>query len=178
LTRPACAAKVIRPQTRHSPGTQSEIDSNFDTVYDTNVGGPQIVIDTNVLVAALRSQHGAAYRLLRLVGSGQFEINLSVPLVLEYEEVAKRQADKIGLSLQAIDDIVDYLCLVANRQSIHYLWRPLLEDPKDDMVLELAVAGQCDFIVTYNQRHFRGTEQFGIRVATPKVILEKIGALS
>ena len=77
------------------------------------------MIDTNVLVAALRSQHGASLRLLMLVGTGQFEINLSVPLVLEYEEVAKRQADEIGLGLQAIDDIIGYLCSVALQHSIY-----------------------------------------------------------
>jgi putative PIN family toxin of toxin-antitoxin system len=133
-------------------------------------------LDTNVFVAALRSQLGASYRLLMLVGTGQFEISLSVPLVLEYEEVAKRQADEIGLSLRAIDDILGYLCSVAIRHSIHYLWRPLLADSKDDMVLELAVAGQCEYIVTYNERHFRGAEQFGIRVIPPHALLEKIGA--
>ncbi len=141
------------------------------------MSSPQIVVDTNVIVTALRSQHGASYRLLLLVGTGQFEINLSVPLVLEYEEVAKRQAEEIGLSLQAIDDIIDYLCSVAGRHSIHYLWRPLLADSKDDMILELAVASQCTYIVTYNERHFRGAEQFGIRVITPQELLEKIGAL-
>jgi putative PIN family toxin of toxin-antitoxin system len=141
------------------------------------MSGPQIVVDTNVFVAALRSKYGAAYRLLMLVGTGQFDINLSVPLVLEYEEIAKRQADEIGLSLRTIDDIIGYLCSVAVRHSIHYLWRPLLADPKDDMVLEVAVAGQCEYVVTYNERHFRGAEQFGIRVVTPQVLLAKIGAL-
>ncbi|MCC7361463.1 MAG: putative toxin-antitoxin system toxin component, PIN family [Anaerolineales bacterium] len=142
------------------------------------MSGPQIVVDTNVFIAALRSQYGAAYRLLMRIGMGQFDINLSVPLVLEYEEVAKRQADELGLSLQAIDDISGYLCSVTVRHSIHYLWRPVLADPKDDMVLEVAVAGQCEYIVTYNVRHFRGPEQFGIGVVTPQEMLKKIGALS
>jgi predicted nucleic acid-binding protein len=112
-----------------------------------------------------------------LVGTGQFEINLSVPLALEYEEIAKRQADELGLSLRAIDDILGYMCSVAIRHSIHYLWRPLLADSKDDMVLELAVAGRCEYIVTYNERHFRGAEQFGVRAISPQELLEKIGVL-
>jgi len=141
------------------------------------MSGPQIVLDTNVFIAALRSQPGASHRLLMLVGTGQFEINLSVPLVLEYEDVAKRQATEIGLSLKAIDDILSYLCSVAVQHRIHYLWRPLLPDPKDDLVLELAVAGQCEYIVTYNDRHFRGSEQFGIHLIRPQELLEKIGAL-
>jgi putative PIN family toxin of toxin-antitoxin system len=138
---------------------------------------PQIVIDTSVLIAALHSQLGAAYRLLSLVGTGRFDINLSVPLVLEYEDVAKRLSDEIGLSLRDIDDILDYLCLVAIRHQIHYLWRPVLPDPKDDMVLEVAVAGDCDYIVTYNGKDFRGAEQFGVRVLTPHHFLVENGEL-
>jgi predicted nucleic acid-binding protein len=92
-----------------------------DTTYDTTMGGPQIVVDTNVFMAALYSSYGAAHRLVMLVGTGRFDINLSVPLLLEYEEVAKRQADELGLSLQAIDDIIAYLCSVAVRHKIHYL---------------------------------------------------------
>ena len=88
-----------------------------------------------------------------------------------------RQSVQIGLSLQAIDDITGFLSSVAVRHSIHYLWRPVLPDPKDDMVLEVAVAGQCAFIVTYNVKHFRGAEQFGIEVITPQELLKKIGAL-
>jgi len=90
-------------------------------------------LSTNVVIAALRSQRGASYRLLMLVGTGQFDINLSVPLVLEYEEVAKQLAPELGLSLSALDDIVDYPCSVALQHDIHYLWRPVLPDPKDDM---------------------------------------------
>ena len=139
---------------------------------------PQIVMDTSVLIAALHSQWGAAYRLLSLVGTGQFGLNLSVPLVLEYEDVAKRLADEMGLTAQAIDDIIDYLCSIAVQHQIHYLWRPVLPDPKDDMVLEVAVAGECDAIVTYNSKDFRGAEQFGIQILTPRDLLEQIGALS
>jgi putative PIN family toxin of toxin-antitoxin system len=142
------------------------------------VGGPNIVLDTNVLVAALYSASGAAHQLVQLIGTGWFEISLSVPLVLEYEEVAKRKADELGLSSAAIDDVIDYLCAVANRHEIHFLWRPVLPDAEDDMILEIAVVGQCDFIVTYNERDFRGAEQFGVQAITPPAFLEKIGALS
>jgi putative PIN family toxin of toxin-antitoxin system len=137
----------------------------------------QIVIDTNVLVSALRSKRGASFRLLRLLGDSRFEINLSVPLVIEYEKAAKGTVRRGGLSAREIDDILDFLCAVARHREIYYLWRPLLRDPKDDMVLELAVAGGCDFIVTYNQRDFIGTEEFGIGVLTPKEFLQRIGDL-
>jgi putative PIN family toxin of toxin-antitoxin system len=138
----------------------------------------QIVIDTNVFVAALRSQRGASYKLLMLLGTGKFETNVSVPLVLEYEDVAKRLLKEIQLSESDIDDIIDYICEVANLRKVFYLWRPILKDPKDDMVLELAVAASCDFIVTFNQRDFQGAEKFGLQVIAPKEFLEIIGELS
>jgi predicted nucleic acid-binding protein len=112
-----------------------------------------------------------------LLGSGRFEIHLTVPLALEYEEVARRLIGEIPLTEAEIDDIIDYICHIAVPREIDYLWRPLLRDPKDDMVLELAVAGACDFIVTFNGRDFRGAEAFGIRVVTPKEFLEEIGEL-
>jgi len=136
---------------------------------------PQIVIDTSVLISALLSQRGAAYRLLMLADSGRFEINLSVPLVAEYEEVAKRMLDRTQLSVNDLEDILDYLCQVGNQREIYFLWRPFLPDSDDDMVLELAIAAQCDCIVTFNQRHFVGTEQFGIRLLTPRDFLVEIG---
>lgn len=72
-----------------------------------------------------------------LLESGKFEPHLSVPLVLEYEDAAKSQAAEY-LSLEGMDDVIDYLCSVARLHNIYFLWRPFLSDPKDDMVLELA----------------------------------------
>jgi putative PIN family toxin of toxin-antitoxin system len=132
-------------------------------------------MDTNVLVAALQSRRGAAYKLLTLINSGKFDLHVSVPLVLEYEEVAKRLLDAIPLTEQDVDDILDYLCSVACKQRVFYLWRPFLNDPQDDMVLELAVTGDCKFIVTYNVKDFKGVERFGLRAVTPKEFLEEIG---
>jgi putative PIN family toxin of toxin-antitoxin system len=100
----------------------------------------QIVLDTNVLVSALRSNLGASFRLLQLVGkSDAFRINLSVPLVLEYEAVLLRQRAKTGLTSADIADVIDYLCSVAGLHSVFFLWRPILRDPNDDFILELAV---------------------------------------
>ena len=132
----------------------------------------QIVIDTNVLISAIQSPGNASYQLLRQVGTGQFEINISVPLLLEYEAVSKRFVDSVSLN---IDSLLDYLCNQANKHGIYYLWRPFLPDPQDDMVLELAVKARCEFIVSYNQRHFRGVEQFGIQVITPNEFLQRLG---
>jgi hypothetical protein len=76
-----------------------------------------------------------------------------------------------------IDDILDYLCTVGDRRSIFFLWRPLLKDPKDDMVLELAVEAECESIVTYNQRDFAGADRFGVRIVTPREFLQERGLL-
>src|SRR5439155_18488523 len=86
----------------------------------------QIVIDTNVFVAALRSQYGASYKLFMLLNSGTFEINLSVPLALEYEGAGKRLVGKkSALKASDIDDILDYVCSIAHRRKVYYLWRPI-----------------------------------------------------
>ena len=138
---------------------------------------PRVVLDTNVLVAALRSNRGASFRLLSEVDSGLFEVCLSVPLVLEYEAVLFRQARAIGLSRTDIGDVLDYICSVARRQPIFFLWRPQLRDPSDDMVLELAVAAGCRFIVTFNTRDFGSARSFSLRVLTPREFLKTIGVI-
>ena len=123
---------------------------------------PQVVIDTNVLLAALRSRRGASHRLLRLIGSGKFEINVSVAPVLEYEAAAKGMLHEIPLNVRDIEDIIDYICSVANRSSVYYLWRPFSRDPKDDMLVELGVAAGCEAIITFNKRDFRGLDSYAI----------------
>ena len=139
---------------------------------------PRVVLDTNVLVTALRSRKGASFKVVSLIGKGLFQLSISVPLVLEYESAAKRISKLVGLKYSDIDDIVDYICKVAEHRDIYYLWRPFLKDPKDDMVLEVAVEIESEFIVTYNVRDFSGIEQFGLDAITPKQLLEKIGELS
>ena len=137
----------------------------------------QIVMDTNVLIAALRSRRGPSFKMLSLVGKGKFEISLSVPLVLEHEAVAKRSRWRDKPSWSHVTSILDFLCAVGRHQQIHFLWRPRARDPKDDMVLEVAVAGQCDAIVTYNKRDFAEAKSFGLKLFTPKEFLKKIGEL-
>lgn len=139
---------------------------------------PQIVIDTNVIVAGLRSRNGSAFQLLRLVGSQSFGIHLSVPLILEYEDVLLRERENLALNDSEIQDFIDFHCSVATHHQIFFLWRPYLRDSKDDMVLELAVKARCDSVVTYNTRDFAGIEQFGIIAATPANFLRFIGVLS
>ena len=134
----------------------------------------RIVIDTNVVVSGLRSRQGAAYRLLSLVGSGAFDHCLSVGLLFEYEAALKRPGSGIRLPRRALDDILDYLVARARLQRIHYLWRPVLRDPNDDLVLEVAVAAGCDSIVSFKVRDFEGSRRFGIRLITPGQFLAEL----
>jgi len=131
----------------------------------------QLVLDTNVLVAGLRSRLGASFQLLRRVGSSkaEFQINLSVPLVLEHE-MALRRDPEIDDSI--VDPVLAYLCRVGNAREIYFLWRPFLRDPGDEMVLEVAVGAEADAIVTHNVRDYAGVEDgFDIQILTPREFL-------
>jgi putative PIN family toxin of toxin-antitoxin system len=134
---------------------------------------PRIVVDTNVLIAGLRSRDGHAFQLLQFVGKGEFDIHLSVPLVMEYEAILYRELPNLLVSLATVDDMLDYWCEVGKQHEIFFLWRPFLRDPGDDMVLEITVKAECEFIITYNQKHFSGIEQFGIKALTPGAFLAK-----
>jgi putative PIN family toxin of toxin-antitoxin system len=137
----------------------------------------QIVADTNVFVTTLRSQFGASYKLFSLIDNDVYKLNISVPLALEYEAVAKRMIDEISLSKEEVDNILDFVISKSNRWQIYFLWRPQLKDAGDDMVLELAVTAGCNYIVTYNVNDFKGMENFGIKAITPKQFLEMAGEL-
>ena len=138
---------------------------------------PNIVIDTNVVYSAMRSTRGASSKLLSLVGTEKIKFHLSVPLVLEYEDVLSRQGTSLSVNQEVISELIDSLCTFGYHHEIHFLWRPYLRDPKDEFVLELAITSQADYIVTYNLRDFVGAEKFGIEVITPKELLERIGEI-
>jgi len=138
---------------------------------------PDVVLDTNVIIAALRSKRGASSKLLSLLGTDLFRLHISVPLLLEYEEVLLRQSSTLGLTPQDVVDLIDSISALSIPHEIHFLWRPQLRDPDDEFVLELAVAARCSHIITYNQRDFREIDQFGIAVSTPKAFLFEIGVL-
>jgi predicted nucleic acid-binding protein len=139
---------------------------------------PRVVLDTNLLVAGLRSRRGASFRVLGLVGSGRFVHVVSVPLVLEYEAVLLRRGAGLRLSRADANAVLDYLCAAGEHQPIHFLWRPRLPDPRDDMVLEAAVNGQCHHVVAFNHRDFRGSARVGVTPVSPLEFLAKIGAVS
>ncbi len=136
-----------------------------------------IILDTNVIISAQRSQRGASAKLMSLVDTGRFEIHLSVSLTLEYEDVLRRQRNILRLSEENVTDLIDYLCTASHHHRIYFLWRPQLRDPGDELVLELAVAAKAGYIVTYNKKDFIGADKFGIAVVTPKEFLQEIGEI-
>ena len=141
------------------------------------MGTPDIVIDTNILVAAQRSQRGASSKLMTLLGQGHFVSHISVPLVLEYEAVLMRQHQELGITAKDVLDVVDAMCQFSQWHEIYYLWRPFLPDEKDEMLLELAIKASSAQIITYNERDFKGASGFGVEVTTPKTLLKKLGVI-
>ena len=130
----------------------------------------RLVLDTNVVVAALRSDTGASRQLLLRALDRRLFVLASVPLMLEYEAVLTRpeQMEMTGLTLEQTITILDGLAAVCEPVPLRFLWRPQLKQPTDEMVLETAVNGRADFLVTFNVRHFHGAAHaFGIRVAPP-----------
>lgn len=134
----------------------------------------RVILDSNVLVAALRSRQGASFRVLELLRAGAFEIAVSTPLAVEYEAVLTRHAASLGLRRSEATTIVDYLCAVGTRQPIYFLWRPLLRDPDDEFVLEVAVAAGCQYIITHNVRDFAGAEHLGVNILRPSQFLRQL----
>jgi predicted nucleic acid-binding protein len=119
----------------------------------------RVILDTNVLVAALRSDMGASYAIVAQLPSERFQMALRVPLYLQYQDVLTRPEHMTGASTR--DDILNflrYLCSIAHQQRVFFLWRPWLKDPQDDMMLEAAVASQSRSIITHNLRDFTGSE--------------------
>jgi putative PIN family toxin of toxin-antitoxin system len=133
-----------------------------------------VVLDTSVVVSALRSQRGASLEIVAALGRGEFDVSVSVALLLEYEATLLRHADDLNIDAEDALALVDYICDVATAHEIFFLWRPFLRDAGDDLVLEIAVAAGSDAIVTHNVRDFRGAETLGIRVLTPRQFLHEL----
>jgi len=137
----------------------------------------RIVLDTSVLVAALRTRWGAGNAVLRLVAEKRLVLVATPPLFLEYEDVLKRPEQRLahGLAPQEIDEFLAELAALIEPAEVHFQWRPQSRDPNDEMVLEAAINGRADALVTYNVRDFAAAgERFGVPVLSPSELLKKV----
>ena len=131
----------------------------------------RIILDTTILVAAARSRSGASHKIVSLLPDSRFAPVLSVPLFLEYRAVLLRPENLLQRSVAPADGFLNFLLARSHTQEIFFLWRPILPDPNDDLLLELAVAASCRYIVTHNLRDFRGSERWGVAAVSPSIFL-------
>ena len=138
------------------------------------MGQIRVIVDTNVLYAGLYSDRGASYKVLQAIESGRIRAVLSTTLLFEYEDILRRNSSLLGLTDREVEEFLDGLCSRSDHQKIYFLWRPQLSDPKDDHILELAIASRTAAIVTYNTKDFERAKEFDIKVVTPRQLLEEI----
>ncbi len=137
----------------------------------------RIVLDTSVVVAALRTRSGAGNAVLRLLAGGRLLALATPPLFLEYEDVLKRPEQRLahGLTPDEIDEFLAELAALIEPVEVHFDWRPQVRDPNDEMVLEAAISGRADALITYNVRDFAAAgERLGIPVLSPVQLLKKV----
>ena len=149
-----------------------------DIAYDImSLMRVRTVLDTDVVVAAVRSDAGASRHLLVGALDKQYPLLVSVPLMVEYEAVLTRPEHlaATGLSADDVQSLLDAVATVAEPVRLSYLWRPTLTDPQDDMVMETALNGSADLLVTFNLRHFRqAAKTFAVQVLSPADALQRL----
>jgi predicted nucleic acid-binding protein len=139
---------------------------------------PTLILDTNVVVAGLRSSRGAGHALLQAVGSGAFVHGLTAALVLEYEDVIKRPGI-VPVSAADVEALIDFLCQSGKRSPVYFRLRPATADPGDDLVLEAAVATGSNWIVTHNPRDMtEGARRYAIEVVSPGEAVRRLGIVT
>jgi predicted nucleic acid-binding protein len=129
----------------------------------------RLALDTDVLVAAVHSRRGASRAWIRAILTREATLLLSVPLALQYEAVLMRPEHLAasGASVEQVTALLDALCAVCSPIEISFLWRPMLRDADDEMVLEVAANGRADRLLTFNERDFAGAERLGVMVERP-----------
>lgn len=132
------------------------------------------VLDTNVLVAGLRSQRGASHELLALLRAGKWTLVLSNTVLGEYHEVLHREADALGLSHADADAYLDVLCALAEQRTLTTAWQPAAADPDDEAFVQLAREAQVEYLVTHNVNDVAGVRQFGVQVVRPAEFLSRV----
>jgi putative PIN family toxin of toxin-antitoxin system len=136
-----------------------------------NANLARAVLDTNVLVAAFRSRRGASFQVVYRLRHGEWTAVLSNHLLYEYEEVLKRSASELGLSLEDVDEVLNAVCARAEEWTLPPDWQPVLTDPDDEPLVQLAEESGANVIVTHNTAHLQPARKRGIRVLPPREFL-------
>jgi putative PIN family toxin of toxin-antitoxin system len=137
------------------------------------------VLDTDVIIAGLRSAQGASRQIIRMAGRGEITVIATATMMVEYEEVLKRpqHLKAVNLTAMQVDILLDAFAALFEPVTPHFLWRPLLKDPDDEMILEAAVNGQAAVIITFNTRHYSpAAGRFGIDILRPGSFLRRFNA--
>lgn len=137
----------------------------------------RIVLDTNILAAGLRSREGASFAVLNLVAVRRLTPLVTTALFLEYEDVLRRpeHLEAMGFTSMQVDQFLSEFAALSEPVEVHFVWRPQLTDVKDELVLEAAINGRADALVTHNVRDFgEPAERLGVRVATPGRLLTEL----
>lgn len=129
------------------------------------------VMDTNVLVAGLRSTYGASFEMLRLLRRGRWTLVLSNTVASEYHEILHRERDALNLTHDNVDQYLDALCALAEQCALTTEWQPAATDPDDEPIVQLAREADVLYLVTHNVRHVTGADRFGVRVVRPAEFL-------
>lgn len=132
------------------------------------------VMDTNVLVAAFRSRQGASFEIFRRLRLGEWTAVLSNHLLFEYEELLKRQALLLGLRLEDVDELLNAICARGEQYLLSHGWQPILIDPDDEPLVQLAIESDAFRIVSHNIRHLRPAAQLGVELLRPREFVDKL----
>ena len=132
-------------------------------------------MDTNVLVAGLRSRRGASYEVLSRLRAGHWTVMLSNHLVYEYEEVLKRQGSALSMTAAEVDAILTAVCARAEEWPLPHGWEPVLADPDDEPLVQLAHESGAKLIISHNVRDLQPARRLGIEILKPKEFLERLG---
>lgn len=136
------------------------------------------VIDTNVLLAALRSRHGASHEILLRYRKGEFALLIGNTVLSEYDEVLKREGPSFGLAMTVVDHFLDALCACAESFQTSSFWKPALPDADDEAFAQLALEAKVGYLVTFNPRHFPADRLPAVQVVSPKVFLNILQSIA
>lgn len=130
------------------------------------------VVETNILLAALRSRNGASFEVLRRYRQGEFSVVIANTVLTECEEVLKREGPTFGLTGVTVNWFLDALCAGAEAFRVSGSWKPSLPDADDEPLAQLALEGKVGYLVTHNLRHFPAERLSGVGIVSPSEFLQ------